>query len=532
MAHIQLINLTETKSPDGKIWTFPIAFPIIIKQLQKAGHTFNVLDAHLNKKTFQEILDFAGTCGSKIYGLSAYSHNYIPVKELAKKIRDTHPDAVIIVGGILAKNDDVLMNHTEVDMAATSPDGEFILVDILNAADSGLPWSEVKGITFKDRKTGKITKTAPRPPMSSEDYQKIGMPAYEYFDNEIKELVQNINTLDLPVKGFPLLTMRGCPFSCTFCGHLYGRKFLRKSWPLFFDELEYLIKRYNIPGFYSNDTNMFLNEAEIDEFCRLYDERKCSFKTLIELRTTFGSRPMFRKLYDHGVRVISFGLESGSQYMLDRMKKGFNLGQMKQILKDALDENLVIHGNFIFGTPGENKKTIGETRAFMLLLEKWIIEQKKRFEKEGKKCTSGYGWSVLVPSPTSELYDLARRNNIITDEAAYLEGLNKENAQKLVKGSKFKIALVQMGGNVNMSEFSSLEALLAYVKYSLALVKLKSLFYDKRINSANFRGFFEHCCSIFRHYSICSYCSIKDKFRKTTKPRLSEQPKAGEVKTT
>lgn len=194
--------------------------------------------------------------------------------------------------------------------------------------------------------------------MSKQEYQSSVMPAYHYFDSQLKELAQNINEAknDHPVKGFPLLTMRGCPFPCTFCAHQYGRRFLRPKWEKFFDEVEFLIENYGAKGFFSFDTNMFLHEGEVDEFCNEYKLRGHTFLACYQLRPTFGNREMFRKLYECGARVILFGLESGSQRMLDNMKKGYKLPEMKRIITDAVKEGMVVHVNFLFGTPGENKK--------------------------------------------------------------------------------------------------------------------------------------------------------------------------------
>lgn len=476
MAHIQLIGLSEQKSPDNKIWKFPYAFPIIIRELQKTRHTFDVMDTHLHKKTYREMAEFLDNQEAAIYGISAWSHHYRLVKEMSQIIRKKHKEAVIITGGILAANDDVLMKNTEVDIAATGAEGEFILPEILDALDNDRDsLRAIKGITFKDIKRNRIIKTEKREVMNADEFQLQERPAYEYFHDELLELAHNINSKeDYPVKGFPLLTGRGCPFQCTFCGSIYGRRFLKKSWKSFFDEIEFLVERYGVKGFFSYDTNMFLNENDVEGFCAEYKKRNSSFTMCSELRPSFGDYDMFKKLGDHGVRVLLFGFESGSQHLLDRMKRGISVNTMEKVIKSAMDAGLIIHGNFVFGTPGENFKTIKETKKTMLSLEKWIDEQKVKFQKMNKKNTSGYGWASLIPSPTSELYTSAIKNNLISDEEEYLLSLGVNNVTELIEGSSSKIRLVHIGGDVNMSEFTSKNALLAYIKLSIAIIKLQS----------------------------------------------------------
>ena len=155
MAHIHLLGLSEAKSADGRLWKFPYAFPIIIRQLMKTRHTFDHRDTHLDRLDHQELLGRLAGCQGRIFGISAWSHNYHQVKDIAEFIRNRNKDAVIVVGGILSGNADVLLKATEVDVVATGPEGEYILPEILDALDDGgssLP--EVRGISFKDRSPG------------------------------------------------------------------------------------------------------------------------------------------------------------------------------------------------------------------------------------------------------------------------------------------------------------------------------------------------------------------------------------------
>lgn len=479
MAHIELIGLAETKSPDGKIWKLPYAFPVIVSQLRMTTHTFNIIDTHLHKKTLEEVIDYVKASKSHIFGISGWSHHYLYVKILSKIIREAKPDAFIIVGGIIAGNYRVLLDKTDTDIVSVGAEGELILPEILSALDSEdieNSLRQVDGISFKSRNNSEIIVTKQRKTMSKEEYASYPMPAYDYFDAQISEMISNINArTDVTVKAFPILTARGCPFKCTFCGHLYGQKFLRKKWDDFFAELKYLIDRYGAQGFFNYDTNMFLTEAEVDEYCKRYKEGGYTFKMCAEMRTNFGNKEMFSKMKEGGILVALLGYESGSQYMLKRMRKGFDVDKMKQVIRDAVDAGLMLHGNFIFGTPGENRNTIMETVDFMIYLESIIARQKKEMEKDGIVCTSSYGCGVLIPSPTSELYDAAIKNGLITDEEKYLISLCDDENSKLSKGSSFRIKLVDIGGDVNMSEFSSKEALKSFVALAISFVKLSSL---------------------------------------------------------
>lgn len=516
MAHIELISVAENKSTDGMLSRFPYAYPIIARGLSKTDHTFNIVDTHLHHKTFNDLLKHIDESQTHIFGISAWSHHYLMVKALTAHIRAKHgPRAVIILGGIITGNDDVLVTRTETDIAVTAAEGEHVLPEVLDCLERD--WQgmdKVLGLTYRDRRTGDIIKTGRRPVMNNEQFNNQDWPLYEYFDKELQQITNNINQrTDVPVPGFPLLSSRGCPFKCTFCGHLYGRRFLRKQWDTLFDQLGFLMKRYGARGFYSFDTNLFLTERHVDDYCETYARRGLDFTMVAELRATFGDVAMFRRLYDHGVRVVIFGFESGSQEMLDRMKKGSNTEKMYQVVSAAFEAGMMVYGNFIFGTPGERPKTVRETRRYMLRLERLLHAQELECRRDNKLFTSNYLWSVLVPSPTSELYALARRHGLIEDEENYLIGLSdKKYYGEGVNGFTIRIdSLLKGATNVNLSEFTSKDALLHYVNYSCALVKLQADLFTVERARNNLGRIARNARLIVRHYTAYAALTLLDR---------------------
>jgi len=479
MAHIQLIGVSEIASLDHKVWKFPYAIPMLISGIINTSHTFDVVDTHIDKLSFVDLIEYLKDSTSDIYGISAWSHNYLVVKTLIKEIRSNNKKATIIVGGILAGNYQALFENTDVDIVVMSAEGENIISDLLDSIDNAKnDLDKILGIAYRDRVNQSIVITPKSIPTTKKEYQKITTvpkPVYKYFDKAISEMVSNINSrVDVPVKGFPLLTQRGCPFKCSFCGFFTGSKLLRKTWEGFFNEVEYLIDRYGIQGIYSYDSNMFLNESDVDNYCLEYSKRGHSFLSAVELRPTFGSIKMFKKLYDHGVRVILFGIEHGSQEMLDRMNKQYDIDVTTRIFQYAVEAGLFIHGNLLFGTPGESSKTIRESRSLMLHLDSIINIQNQSLSAVGERGYSGYGWSVLVPAPPSALYEKAITEGYIKNEDDFLESLSDESNFKLLKGSNFAISLKEKGGSVNMSNFSTNASLIANIRYNKAVVTLIS----------------------------------------------------------
>ncbi len=481
--HIQLVGVVEPKSEDGKIYRLPLALPILVRQLEGTRHTFDVVDTHLNKLSKSALLEFLGRCDAKVYGISAWSEGYKTTKEIARAIRQRHPDAVILVGGLLSRSDDALFDHTEVDVAVTSADGHLILAEILDALDQGRDFAHIRGISWRGPDRSRIV-NPPRPIMLKEDYQNSPLPAYEYFEKEIKELVESVSHKgygrsdreEEPVPApFPILVSRGCPFACTFCGFMEGQIFHRKLWERAFDEMDFLIKRFGIKNFISQDTNFLLSERDVEEYCNQYTKRGSTFRMVGQYRPTFGTRESLRKLADHGNIVMTFGWESGSQYILDMMRKKSKAKDVLAHARLAAESGQIIYGNFLFGMPGESKATVKETAGFLLELERIFHWQKKDFadRKVPYRMTSGYNYSILVVMPTSPIFDLVIEMGMISDMDAYMSWLDPgEQAGE----ERMRTHIRHSGTDINLSDFSSREALIHYVRFQLAMVSFKAQF--------------------------------------------------------
>lgn len=477
--HIQLVGIVEPKSPDGKVWRFPYGLPTVISELMNTDHSYDVIDTHLHKKTNAELFEFLKNCKATVYGISAWTEGYKLTKEMSKVIRCAHPDATIIVGGFLALTDKALMDHTEVDIAVTTADGHLALPEILDVLDGKGDMSDVRGITWRGA-DGAIRVNAPRPLMSKEQYDNSPMPAYDAFRDEILELVANTRQTgygkgdkDEPVRPFPLMVSRGCPFDCTFCGMLEGQNFYRKKWGPMFDEMEYLMNNFGVEGFISNDTNFCLNDKDIEAYCEEYERRGSTFKIITNNRPLWGSSESLKNALNHGNVVATFGWETGSQEMLDVMRKKSKAADVRAHCHTVAESGMIIYGNFLFGMPGENKRTIRETADFMMELEEIFAWQRQDFKDRDVpyRMSSGYNYSILIAMPATEVYDAMIDLGMIEDMDAYLCYLDpgeQASEEYTRQHSRYK------GSDINLSEFSSKDAMIYYVRYQMALVKTRA----------------------------------------------------------
>jgi anaerobic magnesium-protoporphyrin IX monomethyl ester cyclase len=230
----------------------------------------------------------------------------------------------------------------------------------------------------------------------------------------------------------PIISSRGCPFSCTFCsaGKLSGKKFRARSPENLIKEIKYLKKNYHIKEFQIWDDNFTLNRERAMRFCNLLIEENINLEWWcpngLRIETLDGE--LLRKMKQSGFYAMAVGIESGSERIQKDMKKNLNLEKAKEIVSLAKKIGIRTQGFFIIGYPTETKEDILKTikiakelplsRAsfslFQPLVGSEIYEDLKKERKLGQinPNTCEYSKTSILPQglkDEKELKNLQRR---------------------------------------------------------------------------------------------------------------------------
>ncbi|MEW5896866.1 MAG: radical SAM protein [Nanoarchaeota archaeon] len=230
----------------------------------------------------------------------------------------------------------------------------------------------------------------------------------------------------------PILTSRGCPFSCTFCsaGKLSGKKFRARSPENIIQEIKLLKDKYHIKEFQIWDDNFTLNRDRAIKFCDLLIKEKIDLEWWCPngLRIETLDEELLKKMKQSGLYALAVGIESGSEKIQKDMKKFLNLNKAKEIVTIANNLGIRTQGFFIIGYPTEDKKDILETikfakelplsRASFSLFQPLVgSEIYTELEKEGKLSdlnhnTCEYSKTSIIPQglkDEKELKSLQRK---------------------------------------------------------------------------------------------------------------------------
>jgi len=163
-----------------------------------------------------------------------------------------------------------------------------------------------------------------------------------------------------------MITSRGCPYRCSFCSRdlFIGRKYRQRSAENVLQEIEYIVDQgYN--GIIFVDDNFLLSK---DRTMRIMDgiiDRNLDLNMIVEgARVDSADEKLYNKMWEAGVKLISFGIESGNPDVLSFYNKNITLDQIKKAVKLADSTGFFVSASFIIGAPFETKKHIENTIKF------------------------------------------------------------------------------------------------------------------------------------------------------------------------
>ena len=194
----------------------------------------------------------------------------------------------------------------------------------------------------------------------------------KFFYEEIEDLdtlgFLTLNNYDLNFyKVLPLLSSRGCIKRCKFCSewNLY-RKFRQHSPKYMAEQIEYLLRKYNISQFSFQDSLINANLAWLEEFCKLTIAKriKINWEAQIIVRKDMESSLM-RLMKQAGCINLFIGLESGSDKVLKAMDKGFSSSEAQEFFIRLNKENLMFEVSIIVGYPQESEEDFRKTLEFL-----------------------------------------------------------------------------------------------------------------------------------------------------------------------
>ncbi len=451
---------------DSYIHWFPQGLAYIAAVLRQAGHDVVIYnqdihhypDEHLT--TFldsNEPFDMIGV------GVIAGYYQFQKLLAISAAINRSRkrPTWYILGGHGPSPEPEYFMKKTEADIVVIG-EGEETIIDLCNAISEGRDFSTVPGIAF--RAGSKIQVNERRPLIK--DIDSLPMPAYALFPIEVYRLLRMPHITNREF-AMPVLSGRGCTFSCNFCYRM-DKGFRPRSPEAIIEEIRYLQKNYQINYIAFSDELLMSSKKRTEELCRAFLKAGLNIKWDCNGRLNYADLDILKLMREAGCVFINYGIEAFDDRILRNMNKALTTKQIVRGIENTLAAGISPGLNIIFGNIGENRDTLRKGVEFLL-----------KYDDGAQMRTI----RPVTPYPGSPLYYYAIEKGLLKDVADFYE--NKHINSDLL--------------SVNFTELSKEEYYEALMEANITLIDnyftkkresmrriVKRLYKDR---DASFRGF-------------------------------------------
>jgi len=340
----------ETMPPLGLSW-----LAAVLRQ-----HGFNdvyIIDSVINKYDNAQVIKIVKEQGADLIGLSFGTQNRFYAFELARKLRESFPEKLIVAGGPhpTLTAEDTLKNILAIDLIVRG-EGEETFLELVKALDSGQDWKNLSGLSYRTE-DGIVSHNPNRMPIA--DLNQLPLPARDLLPIDMYK--QKIPLSDKICTS--MMTSRGCPYNCIYCStaEQWGHSIRYRSAKNVVDEIEHLLSSYQLDGVGFFDDCFTMNKARVIEICQEIINRKVEVSWWCEARANTIDEEIVDWMRRAGCVHIAMAVESGSDDVLRRIKKVITTEMAIKACKIITKSGIKLKCFFMLGLPGETYADIRKT---------------------------------------------------------------------------------------------------------------------------------------------------------------------------
>ncbi|GBE05796.1 MAG TPA: radical SAM protein [Nitrospirae bacterium] len=430
----------------------PLGLSYIASVLRNDGHDVRVIDVNALKLSYTLLEELIKDNEFDAVGLTGLITQFRQIQRITSIVRKTSGVKIVLGGGLASAAPEVVLMKTYVDIAVIG-EGEGTVVELFQALAGKRPLEDVDGISY--RKDNEIFSTGQRKPI--EDISSLPFPAWDLFP---MERYFNKNAMCMPERRISLVTSRGCPYRCTFCFHgIFGHRYRSRTAENIFLEMEFLYKKYRVRGFVFEDDTFVLNRKRVYRLCELIIKKKLKVYWTCNARINLVDKELIDRMKKAGCVEISYGIESGNQAQLDRIKKDITIKDAYRVIDMTKKAGIMTHGFMMIGIPGDTVDTVRDSIKFC------------------KRAGLQAEFTILAPIPGSKLFqDAVNMRSVNATAENFVENWGSWLDEVLVNFTNLSDEkLIELKRNAENEIFTS------YYKRNTVYI-IRMLFLEFRVN--------------------------------------------------
>lgn len=375
----------------------PLGLAYIGALLERDNNVVRIFDLTLGpERPFEEKIEEIATFSPEIAGISAMSHNYADALKIARSLKSKIDISIVFGGPHPTIMPEEVLSNEHVDFVVIG-EGEEIFQKICRNLRNK-KFHGIDGLCYKEN--GKIII---QPKINFiDDLDSLPFPARHLLKLDNYELRDDFGNRMLT-----FISSRGCPYRCTYCYKgLFGRTYRQRSPENIVEEIKYCTEKLNCSSFYFIDDLFTLDSKRIEQLTEAIRKEDLNIRWQCLARVNNATWRMFTQMKASGCYKVHFGIESGNQDILNKVKKGITLGQARSAVRYCKEAGIRTKGYFMLGMPGDTVETMQDTLDFANELELDDIM-----------------FSITTPFPGTELWGTIDKDRVrsLSDAFYYLD---------------------------------------------------------------------------------------------------------------
>lgn len=327
----------------------PLGLGYLAAVLENEGVDVKIIDNYLLEKPTSFIRSYVSNYKPNIVGITCTTATLQTALQTARAVKQTSPSTPVVCGGPHPTLfPEQMLKNKEIDVVVLG-EGEYVFKELVSRSCEIEKISDVPSVAYRNKK-GEIVSN-PRVSLIK-NLDDLPFPARHLLPmKDYPNCAEFIGTK--PV--FSVNTSRGCPFGCVFCSVriIWGRSYRSFSPTRIVDEIELLIEKYKAKGIYFREDNFTANPKRVTGICDELKRRDIDIEWICESRVDLVSHELLEQMRKAGCHAMWFGVESGSQRVLDLLRKGITIEQTRKAFDLCKKTGIRAGASLMLGVPGE-----------------------------------------------------------------------------------------------------------------------------------------------------------------------------------
>ena len=343
------------------IQNVPLNYIHLAAWLRQAGREVHILDMVIDGITPDHVDRYLREHSIGVVGIGCMTCEFPAAVEEARRLKEAHPGIRIIFGGAHPSGDpEECLRSGVVDYVVVG-EGEISLTALLEDLAAGREPGVIPGVWCM---TDGAVLPAPQSPVPN--VHDLPRPAYDLLDLEKYFRLDSPWHFPKSQRAVQFITSRGCPYQCSYCHEIHGKKFRGMAPEVVLDQMEWLVRTFGVREFMVVDDIFNFEPERAKQICRGIIERKLN----VHLQFPNGVRgdrfdeELVGLMKQAGTHFMAIAIETVSEKFQKLIRKNLKIDRALQTIHWVNQHGIEVSGFFMIGFPGETLEEVRKTADF------------------------------------------------------------------------------------------------------------------------------------------------------------------------